>query len=445
MKKLFFLACCIIRTRLIEKSSQTTIFFNGIFPEITHTSSLDRQAADIVSVFFANLPENGLICNTPRTDSDTICKTFPYSTIMIIAIAPDKFKGTLTAMQAAEAIAAGVRCSMPDACLRLLPMADGGEGTAEIIGKAYGWRKKVIPAHNALGEPIKAEYYVSGDGKCGVIDSSSVIGLQLIALQKRNPMLASSYPLGIAVRTLLDSGIAKLEIGIGGTATVDAGIGFLQGLGCKVYCDNGELHRPFRACDLNSLTAVELSASDFTDSICGLADVAVPLYGEPGKPSMLMFAKQKGVTDYYMTRLGHGILNILNNVGWSPCQPDFGTSFGGAGGGIGFAIAGALHAKTILGAERVISACNMFDPHPDLIITGEGAYDRQSLQGKATHAIAGLAESLGIPCHIFAGKTEEGLASDNVTQVTPCNTIPSHSEAAEYLRKAVADFFTKLP
>lgn len=362
---------------------------------------------------------------------------------MLITIAPDKFKGTLSAEQAAKAIAAGVAGVFPDAGMRLLPMADGGEGTAAILAAAKGWERHEISAFNSIGEPITAVYYADKKNETGVIDSSSVIGLQMIAPGKRDPWKASSYPLGIVVRQLLEGGMKKLFIAIGGTSTVDAGIGFLQGLGAGIYCACGLLDRPFRACDLMQLLKVDLSGLNYSDRIIGLSDVDVPLCDNEGYPSMLMFAPQKGVDDDSLIVLKMGLDRLYEQVRWLPDYPMLETRFGGAGGGIGFAIAGALGCETEFGAARLISENALFDPLPDLIITGEGSYDNQSLQGKVTSAIMNSAISHNIPCVIIAGRVEKHLQSRSIIQATPEGISPTPAQAAEFLTKAAAKVMSR--
>lgn len=353
---------------------------------------------------------------------------------MIVAVSPDKFKGTLSARDAAGAIAAGVREAVPEAEVRLLPMADGGEGTAVTIGCIRGWKGLTVETVGAMGAPLEAQYFA--DGKAAVIDSSAVVGLQQIAPERRNPLKGSSYGLGLAVRRLLDSGIEKVTIGIGGTATVDAGIGFLQGLGATLYGEDGEIAAPFRAENLKDLVRVDFSRLPECSRIEGLSDVDVPLTAAPGMPSMLMFAPQKGVTEKELPLLYDNLRSLEDRVEWMPFRPDFATRFGGAGGGLGFAIAGVLGSEVRFGAEEMISLSGLFSPRPDLVITGEGCYDRQSLQGKITETISRRCAALGIPSVVIAGKADPSLRSGRIIQATPDGTVPTPAEAAEYLTDA---------
>lgn len=352
---------------------------------------------------------------------------------MVIAIAPDKFKGTLTSAEAAEAIARGIRRRCPDALVRKIPMADGGEGTAAALGAAYGWKQLRFPAHNSAGEDIEGICYVSNDGRRCVIDSSAVIGLQGAG---RNPWLASSYYLGEAVRYLTDRGIAGISIGIGGTATVDAGLGFLQALGAEIRTSEGVLTRPFRASDLLSLISVDLSGLPSPDTFLGLADVDVPLCDNDGYPSMLMFAPQKGVEEDSLIILKMGLDRLYEYVRWTPFVPDLETRFGGAGGGLGFAVAGAIGAPVEFGAEAVMSAGNVFEPRPDIVITGEGSYDAQSLAGKAADMIMKESAVRGIRCVILAGKVDPRYRSRDIIQTSPEGIVPTPMQAAEYLETA---------
>lgn len=362
---------------------------------------------------------------------------------MLIAISPDKFKGTLSAAEAAEAIAAGVREAIPDVRLRLLPAADGGEGTAEIFGRAKGWSRQSIDATDPLGRPLSANYYAGNEA--AVIDSSEVIGLQRISPADRNPWLSSSYGFGNVVRRLLESGFDKVYAGIGGTATVDAGIGFIQGLGAKIYCADGLLERPFRACDLLSLIKIDYTPlSRFAGKIIGLSDVDVPLNDNDGYPSMLMFAPQKGVDEDSLIVLKMGLDRLYENVRWIPGYPHIEIPFGGSGGGLGFAIGAVCGGDVSFGAEEILRLNSLFLPRPDLIITGEGSYDNQSLRGKVTSCISAECQKSGIPCAILAGQVQHGLESELVIAVTPPGEDPDPAAAARYLRNAAADLIRTL-
>ncbi len=324
-------------------------------------------------------------------------------------VAPAKFKGTLTADEVADAIAGVVSEVIPGADVALVPMADGGEGTARIIGRCRGYVRSSVECFDPLMRPSVAEVWISPDRRSALIDSSAVIGLSLVDPDLRDPWRSTSYGLGYAAEKLLQSGITHLEIGIGGTATIDAGLGFLQALGAVIYTsdDGARLDHVVTAADLNSITSVDVtSVKKYAALITGISDVDVPLYAPDGHSSMLMFAPQKGVGTDNLDRLSAALQHLIHHVEWTPCIADFNKPYGGAGGGLGFAIGTVLGSTIVPGAATVIDACRVFEPRPDLVITGEGRFDDQSLTGKLTGAIIRRCHAEGIACRVIAGSVE---------------------------------------
>lgn len=283
----------------------------------------------------------------------------------MILIAPDKFKGTLTARQAAAIIADEL-----SAYMRLkAPMADGGEGTASILCAEPQWVE-----HDC--------YWVHPASRTAVIDSSAIIGMHQPDLLR-----ASSAPLGIKVREIIKGGCQKVIIGIGGTAVCDGGLGFLEGLGLDKY-------------------------HTYRSHIVGLSDVAVPLLpADPdgdleAQPSALMFARQKGATDVDFPILLSRLAQVQRQYSGGRTSP-----FDGAGGGLGFAIASAIDAPCYPGAQYVLDHYNIDWSRVDIAITGEGRIDAQTARGKAAYAVAQAAKSAGVPCIMIGGAIAEG---------TPC-------------------------
>lgn len=274
----------------------------------------------------------------------------------MILIAPDKFKGTLSARQAASIIADELSAYY---CVKA-PMADGGEGTASILCASPRWEE-----HD--------QYYVDRASRTAVIDSSAVIG-------KRQPDLlkASSAPLGIKVREIVKGGCDKVVIGIGGTAVCDGGLGFLEGLGLDHY-------------------------ENYRHHIVGLSDVAVPLVPEgegdlEHEPSALMFARQKGARDVDFPVLLQRLKNVKKEFSHGRTSP-----YDGAGGGLGFAIASAIGAPCYSGAKYVLDHYDINWAEVDVAITGEGRVDAQTRRGKAAQAVAEAAASHGVPCIVVGG------------------------------------------
>lgn len=352
-----------------------------------------------------------------------------------IVIAPDKFKGTLTAEQAAEAMAGAVMASCPDAVVDVIPMADGGEGTAALIGRMRNYRNETIVVSDALMRENEASVWISHDGRSAVVDSSAVIGLGMIDRADRDPWKSTSFGLGDAVRRLIGYGVGKVEIGIGGTASVDAGIGFLQGLGARIFTPDGELRRPVMAYDLNSIIQIDVEpVMRFCENISGISDVDVPLYDIDGYPSMLMFAPQKGVEGDHMVVLSMALEHLIERVRWVPdgFLPEFECDFGGAGGGLGFAIAGVLGSNVVAGAGMLVAACGILNPRPALVLTGEGRFDAQSLTGKVAGTILNRCIEEGIGCRVIAGCVERGMSLPYVvdSSVYPPHDVELTSEVA---------------
>lgn len=361
-----------------------------------------------------------------------------------IVVAPDKFKGTLTAAQAAGAMAGAVKKLFPDAVVNVVPMADGGEGTADMIGRMRNYRSETIRVNDALMREADARVWFSSDHRSAVIDSSAVIGLGMIDEIDRNPWKSTSFGLGAAVCRLVDSGIAKVEIGIGGTASVDAGIGFLQGLGARIFTPDGELRRPVMACDLNSITRIDIApVMRFRDNISGISDVDVPLYDTDGYPSMLMFAPQKGVDDSHLIVLSMALEHLIERVEWMPAEfiPEFECRFGGAGGGLGFALAGVLGSNVAAGAGMLVGECGILNPRPALVLTGEGRFDAQSLTGKLTGTILKHCIGKNIDCRVIAGSVAPDIDLPNVVDSSvypPCDVELTHEVAFRRLYDATA-------
>ncbi len=280
----------------------------------------------------------------------------------MILVAPDKYKGTLSARRASAIIAE----ALADNFCMLAPMADGGEGTAAALAQGPGWDQ-----HDC--------YYAHRPSRTAVIDSSAVIGLD--AFGHCDILKASSAALGIKVREILKSGCEKVIIGIGGTGCCDAGIGFLEGLGLDKY-------------------------TAYRHSIVGLSDVAVPLLppddisdcDAASYPSALMFAPQKGALPCDIPVLRSRLLSAVQEYSHGRSS-----IYDGAGGGLGFAIATAIGAPCHAGAQYVLDHYDIEWDDVTLVITGEGKIDKQTSQGKVVDTIARNAAMRGIPCVAIGG------------------------------------------
>lgn len=323
----------------------------------------------------------------------------------LIVAAPDKFKGTLTAREVAAVVKRVIADVMPTAQVRVCPMADGGEGTARVLAGSMNLDSVTEYIPDALGHSTPTEYFT--DGKTVALDSSAVVGLQRIGPERRDPMRSSTYPLGELLVRLINEGAEQIYLGIGGTATVDGGAGLLQALGVQFYDFSGrEMPSPIRACDLADIFSAEFPAGvhDIVRRIVtGLADVDVPLEGS------MDYAPQKGVTQEQMPQLRHALANYQQVIDEALHAPGAPTPWAGAGGGLGYALGRVLGCGMRSGAETVLDTYRLFDSGqgaPELIITGEGCLDRQTLAGKVVWRICCEATARDIPVLVLAGHVE---------------------------------------
>lgn len=333
----------------------------------------------------------------------------------LIVVAPDKFKGTITSREACQIIGRAIKEIMPSARVRLCPMADGGEGTSEVVGRRLNLEKHSEYAADALGIPQPAEYYA--DAETAALDSSAVIGMWKIPADKRRPLLSSSYSLGELMAKLINDGIKKIYLGIGGTATTDCGAGMLQAFGARFFrVDGSEIGVPVTAAELNDIFSADFSQVDhkrLRAIVTGLSDVDVPLEG------LLDFAPQKGVLPDEMAALRRGVLNFRSAVDEALGIPSREYHFQGAGGGIGYALGRVLGCGIRPGAESILGIYNIFGENsqsgdnqekpvetpekPELIITGEGCFDSQTTTGKAVWQIYRQARSHNVPVLALVG------------------------------------------
>jgi glycerate kinase len=328
---------------------------------------------------------------------------------MRVVIAPNALKGSLDAFDAADAIAEGLSLALPDVETARVPVADGGDGTARVLVRALGGTMVTSDAVDALGRPIRAEWGLVDGGATAVIDVASVVGLARMGSEERNPMIASSFGAGLLVREALRRGCKRILVGLGGSASVDGGAGFVEALGADLLDANGA---PIArgGGGLASLDRIDLSSLDpglLGADLVAACDVESELLGEAG--AARRFGPQKGATPEMVAAL-EGHLSRLADV----IQRDLGRNvripLAGAAGGLGAGIAGILGGRLERGIDLVLASLR-FDERLagcDLVITAEGFVDRQTLGNKAPYGVARAAERRGIPTIVFAG----GVADD---------------------------------
>lgn len=365
---------------------------------------------------------------------------------MKIVIAPDSFKGSMTAMQAAEAMGRGVRRILPDAELDLVPMADGGEGTVEALVSATGGRLVSVSAAGPLGEELAAFYGLLGDGETAVIEMAAASGLPLLPPERRNPLLTSTYGTGQLIRAALEAGVRRLIIGVGGSATVDGGVGMAQALGAR-FLDGTGRELPPGGGALADLARIDLSGLDPRLAGCEITvacDVDNPMTGPRGAAAL--FGPQKGADPEMVRLLDAGLGRLAEGI-----RRDIGRDVehlpgAGAAGGLGGGLIAFLGARLRPGVEIVTEAARLRErlAGAALCLTGEGGTDEQTVHGKTPMGVARAAKAHGVPVICLSGGLGRGYEAgyqvgiDAVLSIVPgpisleeaCRRGPELAEAA---------------
>ena len=332
---------------------------------------------------------------------------------MKIVIAPDSYKENLTALEVATEIEAGFREVFPDAEYVKLPVADGGEGTVAAMVDATGGRRVEVVVTGPLGEPVVACYGLTGDGNTAIIEMSAASGLALVPPHLRNPWKTTSYGTGELVTAALDAGVNHLIIGIGGSATNDGGAGMLQALGVKLLDLSGR-EIGFGGGRLANLDHIDISGMDVRLKSCRIdaaCDVNNPLTGPKGASAV--FGPQKGATPEMVAGLDTNLIRYASVI-----NRDLGVRVesvpgAGAAGGMGAALLAFLDAQLRPGIEIVMEAVGLEAAvqDADLVITGEGRIDSQTIHGKTPIGVARMAKRFGKPVIGIAGclSTDAGV------------------------------------
>ena len=357
---------------------------------------------------------------------------------MKILIAPCAFKGSLSAGEAAQAIAAGLHAADPTIKTQECPLADGGEGTLAILLHALGGQEFTAGVLDPLGHEIRARYGLLTAGRIALIEMAQAAGLTLLEPGERDPLQASSYGVGQLISAALDQGALQIWIGLGGSATVDGGAGMLQALGARLLDAHGE-NIPRGGAALAQLVRLELSDLDprLQDAeLLVLCDVLSPL---SGPRAAQLYMPQKGA-DPDMCKLLERNLERLAEVAQSSTGLDLRRLRGaGAAGGLGAALA-LLRGKLLSGSRFIIERLRVAEQakNCDLLIGGEGCLDEQTLEGKAILALARLAKAQDKPLIVLCGQRLGELARLHQAGMTAAFSIASGPgcEAAALQRAA---------
>ncbi len=365
---------------------------------------------------------------------------------MNIIVAPDSFKGSLTALEAADAIVQGIRDVLPEAEIVSIPLADGGEGTVEALVRATEGRILEAEVTGPMGEPVVAHFGLLGDDVTGVVEMAQAAGLALVPPEKRNPLLATTYGVGELMLAAVDAGCTQLIVGLGGSATSDGGAGMAQALGVKLLGPGGaELSRG--AAGLASLEKIDMSGLDPRlqgMTVYAASDVVNPLCGPEGAAAV--YGPQKGASEQMVQMLDGALANLAAVVERDLQVEVRGLAGAGAAGGLGAGLVAFAGAEIRSGPSLVLQLLHFeeFLESADLLLTGEGKLDRQIEFGKAISGVALLAEKHEVPVIVFTGSLEEEedkLAERGIGAVVPIAPGPiseqdSMEKAGELLQAA---------
>jgi glycerate 2-kinase len=316
-----------------------------------------------------------------------------------VVIAPDKFKGSLPAAEVAAAVAAGIRRAATDVTVLECPIADGGDGTVA-AAVAAGFDRVPVVATGPTGEPVRTAY--ARQGETAVVELAAVSGLSVLPNGRLSPLTANTLGVGEVIRQALDSGCAQVVLGLGGSSSTDGGAGLVRGLGARLLdADGGEL--PLGGAALLRLARLDLSGLRKVEMTVA-SDVDNPLLGEHGAASV--YAPQKGATAADVELLDRA-LRHYSGIVHAETGVDLAAAPGaGAAGGTGFAALAILGATFRPGIDVVLELSSFEDKlaGADLVITGEGSFDEQTLRGKGPAGVAAAAKARGIPVVAVAGR-----------------------------------------
>jgi glycerate kinase len=364
---------------------------------------------------------------------------------MRILIAPDKFKGTLNARQVAENIARGLLDVLPNAQIEIVPMADGGEGTAEAICDARGCSWLDCEAHDPLGRAIEARYGWIDREKLAVMEMSEAAGMRRLSENERDPIRATTFGVGEMILDATKRGANQIIIGLGGSATNDGGFGMARALGFRFELEHEREQGQLRITDLAELNRLTRPTDFVVPGIIAAVDVKNPLLGQNG--ATRVFGPQKGASQSDLDNLERALTRLADVV-----ATGFGVDYrneagAGAAGGLGFGLLSFCGATIQQGFKVVAEAVGLESKmkDADLVITGEGSLDRQTLEGKTPAGVARLARKLGKPVFAIVGRASNDQEVREVFDGIYQNARLGMSQqenmkrAAEFLRENARD------
>lgn len=330
---------------------------------------------------------------------------------MNIIVAPDSFKDCLSAKEVGSYISKGIRRVYPKAIINEIPLSDGGEGLIDALVEGVGGKLNSVSVLDPLGRPISTEFSILEDGNTAIIELARATGLELLSEDERNPLLTSTYGTGQLIKAALDRGCKKMIVGLGGSATNDGGSGMLKALGARFLNKKGTEIREGGG-GLIDLDQIDLTHFDGRLKQCEVmiaSDVTNPLTGPNG--ASFIYGAQKGGDRKALEQLDRN-LQHYGTIIKEQFQIDVANKQGsGAAGGTGAALLAFMNGKMVNGIELVLQMVGMeqYLDKADLVITGEGKIDGQTLNGKTVMGISKMAKNQGIPVIVLTGKIGEQI------------------------------------
>ena len=358
---------------------------------------------------------------------------------MKVLIAPDKFKNSLDALQVCNAIADAITEAGINFTARMVPMADGGEGTCDMLTEFSKGKKIKVRVLDPFFREIDGAFGISGDGKTAFVEMATASGLQLLKKEERNALLGTTFGTGQLIAAALEHGVSSIIMGVGGSGTNDAGIGMGEALGAKFFNRTGERLQPIgkSLINIDHIDLTELNPGLRNVSFTAICDVSNPFFGPMGAAHV--FGPQKGADPPTVDYLDRGLRNVADLV-----QKQFGLDINfpgaGAGGGLGGGAKIFFDINFKSGIQFIMQFIHLekMIQESDIIITGEGKMDEQTLSGKVVKGVAELAERHRKPLFVIVGKNEldEGKSSllkvRKVTTLMDGNTSEAEAMANTY-------------
>lgn len=348
---------------------------------------------------------------------------------MKIILAIDSFKGCMTSAEVEHVVSSAISKQHRQCDVVEIPVSDGGEGMLDAFCSAIGGHSQIVKVHDPVMRVIPSRYCISEDGQTAIIEMAQASGLTLLSQDEYNPMLTTSFGTGELILHALSQGAKRFVIGLGGSATCDAGTGMLQALGVKFMDCNGQMIQDHGGRILQRIHSVDMSEFIFTQEggnaseFIVASDVTNPLFGPDG--SAYVFAPQKGADAQMVELLDNG-LRVFSGIVKACMNIDLNVPSAGSAGGMGAALTGFLNAHVRSGISLLLDMINFDRQLSDagLVITGEGSADRQTLMGKLPYGILCAAKRKGVPVILLAGKVDNcQLLHDagftEIIQVTP--------------------------